>query len=374
MLAVLRNIFRTNLGVKKNERCLVFTDRPSLEEEGDPAESGRRSRLGCIAFLAAETGKCFAKEMILHEFPSTKSHGAEPPPELWEKAFGKRAVAALRRKKILDPILTKEAGDRDIAAAEEIISRFKDDAVDAVVALSYYSTSHTRFRDFLTRICGTRYASMPLFDVSMLEGPMNVDWKSLARTAKKIAAAVNKAEEIEIRTPNGTHLSFSTQGRKALADTGIMTRPGSFGNLPSGEVFLAPVEGSANGRLVVEWAPTRELTFPVALIVKNGLVRKVTGKDDFAMALSRKLEERGENRNIAEFGIGTNSMAKRPDNILESEKIFGTIHIALGDNSSFGGHTKTPFHQDFVFFRPTVTLILKDGKKTILMKNGKFRE
>jgi aminopeptidase len=373
MIDILRNIFRTNLGVKKNEKCLVFTDRPGPDEEGDPSECERRSRLGCIAFLAAETGKCFAKDMILHEFPSTKSHGAEPPSELWERAFGKRAVAALKRKRILGPILKKEAGEREIAAAEEIIRTCKEDAVDAVVALSYYSTSHTRFRDFLTRVCGTRYASMPLFDVSMVEGPMNVDWKSLARTAKKITAVVNRAEAIVISTPNGTHLSFSTRGRKALADTGILTRPGSFGNLPAGEVFLAPVEGSANGRLVIEWAPTRELKSPVTLIVKEGLVRQVTGEENFAGLLGKKLEEREENRNIAEFGIGTNSMAKRPDNILESEKILGTIHIALGDNSTFGGRTKTPFHQDFVFFRPTVTLVLKDGKKTVLMKKGKFQ-
>jgi aminopeptidase len=373
MIDILRNIFRTNLGVKKNEKCLVFTDRPGPDEEGDPSECERRSRLGCIAFLAAETGKCFAKDMILHEFPSTKSHGAEPPSELWERAFGKRAVAALKRKRILGPILKKEAGEREIAAAEEIIRTCKEDAVDAVVALSYYSTSHTRFRDFLTRVCGTRYASMPLFDVPMVEGPMNVDWKSLARTAKKITAVVNRAEAIVISTPNGTHLSFSTRGRKALADTGILTRPGSFGNLPAGEVFLAPVEGSANGRLVIEWAPTRELKSPVTLIVKEGLVRQVTGEENFAGLLGKKLEEREENRNIAEFGIGTNSMAKRPDNILESEKILGTIHIALGDNSTFGGRTKTPFHQDFVFFRPTVTLVLKDGKKTVLMKKGKFQ-
>ena len=65
-------------------------------------------------------------------------------------------------------------------------------------------------------------------------------------------------------------------------------------------------------------------------------------------------------------------MAKRPDNILESEKILGTIHIALGDNSSFGGNVSTPFHQDFVFFRPTVILIHKDGNREILMKEGRF--
>ncbi len=371
MIDVLRNIFRINLGVKKSDRCLVFTDRPAPDEE--TSQSEKRSRLGCIAFLAAETGKCLAKEMVLQEFPSAGSHGTEPPVELWERAYGKRAVAALRKKGILDPLLRKKAGEREIASAEEIIGRFRDDAVDVVVALSYYSTSHTMFRDFLTRICGARYASMPLFDVQMVEGPMNVDWRSLANETKKIAAAVNKAETVDIRTPNGTHLTFSTQGRKALSDTGILTKPGSFGNLPAGEVFLAPLEGSANGRLVIEWAPTRELRSPVTVIVKDGNVSGVQGDEEFSDVLGKKLEERQENRNIAEFGIGTNNRAKRPDNILESEKILGTIHIALGDNSTFGGKIKTPFHQDFVFFRPTVTLVLKDGKKTLLMKNGKFQ-
>ena len=42
-------------------------------------------------------------------------------------------------------------------------------------------------------------------------------------------------------------------------------------------------------------------------------------------------------RNLAELGIGTNDKASRPDNVLEAEKILGTIHLALGDNTGFGG-------------------------------------
>jgi aminopeptidase len=243
-----------------------------------------------------------------------------------------------------------------------------------VIALSHYSTSHTRFRDLLTKVCGARYASMPLFEFSMLEGPMNVDWKSLARISKGIAARLNKAVEVEIGTPNGSKISFSVRGRKALADTGILTERGAFGNLPAGEVFLAPVEGSANGRLVLGWAPTRELASPVSLVIKGGLVEEVIGEELFAEKLRKRLSERGQNRNIAEFGIGTNNRAKRPDNILEAEKIMGTIHIALGDNSTFGGKVKTPMHQDFVFFRPTVRLVRKDGSIDVLMKAGKLAE
>jgi aminopeptidase len=137
-------------------------------------------------------------------------------------------------------------------------------------------------------------------------------------------------------------------------------------------VYLAPVEGTAQGKLVLEWGPTRQLESPVTLTVKDGYVSDVAGKDEFAGYIRKKLAGRKENGNIAELGIGTNSAAKRPDNILESEKILGTIHIALGDNSSFGGNIKTPFHQDFVFFKPTVTLIAKSGAKKDILKAGKL--
>jgi leucyl aminopeptidase (aminopeptidase T) len=213
---------------------------------------------------------------------------------------------------------------------------------------------------------------MPLFEISMLEGSMNVDWKALAQMTAVIAKVVNTAAFVEIKTPNGTSLSFSKKGRQVFSDTGILTRKGSFGNLPAGEVFLAPVEETARGRLVLEWGPTRQLESPITLTVENGYVVDISGKDAYADHLRIRLSERKENGNIAELGIGTNKAANRPDNILESEKIFGTVHIALGDNSSFGGKVMTPFHQDFVFFKPTVTLIHKDGRRKEILRAGKL--
>jgi len=367
----LRNIFKINLGVKKYEQVLLFNDRVSKKEEIDQFDSERRAKLRCLSLLTAEIGKSFCKSVIYHEYPATGSHGAEPPPELWKLAFGEKIVGTLQKERILFPLLKKTAKDHDIKKAEDIIKRFKNHAVNCVIALSNYSTSHTRFRDFLTRICGCRYASMPLFDISMLEGAMNVDWKALERETTGIAKVVNAAVFIEVKTPNGTFISFSKKGRRTISDTGILTRQGSFGNLPAGEVYLAPLEGTANGRLVLEWGPTRQLTSPITLVVKNGYVENVSGKDEYAEYLSFRLSENKENGNIAELGIGTNKAAKRPDNILESEKIAGTIHIALGDNSSFGGSVKTPFHQDFVFFKPTVTLILKDSGRKEILKDGR---
>ena len=368
----LRNIFSVNLSVKKSESVLVFTDIPFKGESIEDADKCRRERLRDIAILASETGKGFCRKILYHEYPATGSHGSEPPQELWAMAFGEKAFNELKAQKLLARLINKKGDDFDMRRAEEIIARNKRYAVNAVIALSNYSTSHTRFRDLLTGICKTRYVSMPLFDAAMLEGAMNVNWKEIDRRTRGIAKIVNKAEAVEIKTPNGTSISFSKKGRKAESDTGLLTAPGAFGNLPAGEVYLAPVEGTASGRLVLEFATTRQLKSPVTLTVKDGFVEEVSGDEEYAGYLREKLSERMENANIAELGIGTNDMAKRPDNILESEKILGTIHIALGDNSSFGGNVSTPFHQDFVFFRPTVTLIDKDGNRKNLMKEGRF--
>jgi leucyl aminopeptidase (aminopeptidase T) len=357
---VIENIFKTNLKIKTSGRLLIFTDDKS-------------KKLIAITKNVAEIGKSFCNNTTYLKYRATDIHGSEPPEEAWSEAFGENVVNELKKRKILNPLINKKISSKNLKEAEKIVKRHKNEAVDAVVALSYHSTSHTRFRDFLTRICGTRYASMPIFEESMFKTAMSVDWKKMERRTNRIAGRVNAAEKVEITATNGTEISFSIKGRRAKADTGIITKPGEFSNLPAGEVFLAPLEGTADGRLVIDWAPTRKLKSQVTILIKKGMAEKVEGKEPFVRRLQNKLKERRENRNVAELGIGTNDKAVKPDNILESEKIFGTIHIALGDNSSFGGKVSTPFHQDFIFFKPTLTLIHKDGKRDILLKDGELQ-
>jgi leucyl aminopeptidase (aminopeptidase T) len=122
--------------------------------------------------------------------------------------------------------------------------------------------------------------------------------------------------------------------------------------------------------MVLEYAPTRKLAAPLRLTVSEGIVTKISGNDPHRLYLEQKFAENSANRNIAELGIGTNDRATRPDNILEAEKILGTIHIALGDNSGFGGTVSTPFHEDYVFYRPTLTAIAADGTEEILLGDG----
>jgi len=280
------NIYRTNLKVKRGENLLIFTDNHTPE-------------LRKITKLIAGEGKDFTEKIIYATYPPTGSHGAEPPESLWTKAFGEKAVKKLKVRGLLKPLLKKGLNKNQLKEVKAVIKRFKNKAVNVVIALSYYSTTHTKFRYLLTKICGTRYVSMPLFEGSMLMGAMNVDWKEMAKRTREIAERINKAEAIEVETPNGTYISLLRRGRKARADTGIVSRKGSCSNLPAGEVFFAPVEGKAEGRLVLEWAPTHRLKSPITLEVKEGRVVEVRGDEEYVDFLKKKFLERPENANIA---------------------------------------------------------------------------
>ncbi len=260
------NIFKINLEVKKSERVLVFTD-------------GYNKEIRKIGKLFTKTGSKFAKEIKYIEHSSTNCHGVEPPEEIWAEAFGFNVYRKLKQEKLLKPLLFKKISGKKLKAVENIVATHKREAVNAVIALSYFSTTHTRFRNFLNRICGTRYVSMPLFDEPMLTGAISVNLKRMIERTKYIAKKLNGCDQIEIKTPNGTFLTLYKKGRKAQMDTGIITKPGSFSNLPAGEVFLAPLEGSAKGKLVLNWASTRKLKNPITLQIAKGAVIKVEGTE-----------------------------------------------------------------------------------------------
>jgi leucyl aminopeptidase (aminopeptidase T) len=270
----------------------------------------------------------------------------------------------------LGKLLLKAATHEELARAREIILADKGGVAEVIIAMANNSTSHTRYRA-LACAAGARFASLPHFDPDMFHSSMTVDWNALAERTARLVELVNRAGWVRVTTPNGTHMMICKEGRNAEGDDGLLTAPGSFGNLPAGEAYLAPLEGQSHGVMVIEWAPTRRLDEPLRLIVEQGQVVRIEGNDPHRGKLEARFAENANCRNIAELGIGTNEKASRPDNVLEAEKIMGTIHIALGDNSGFGGTVSTPFHEDYVFYQPTLTAFLPDGSRHVVLSEGK---
>jgi aminopeptidase len=365
-----RSLFEVNMGIMKGERIVVFSDTIRPDEAPSPVDADRRRRLLAVAEEAARFADRSYGNARFVSFPATAASGAEPPQELWRAVLGERTVDRLAANGLLPRLLAKEATPGELEQAREIVLSLKAEVADVVVALANNSTSHTRFRA-LANDAGGRFASLPNFDPEMFFTSMRVDWASLSERTRRLAREVNKAEEIIVTCPNGTSMRFGKRGRAAAADDGLLTSPGSFGNLPAGEVYLAPLEGTSAGTMVLEYAPTRKLASPLSLVVAGGKAVAIHGDEPYRQKLEQKFAESAANRNIAELGIGTNDRATRPDNILEAEKILGTIHIALGDNSGFGGTVSTPFHEDYVFYQPTLTAVLADGSEQTLLLDGK---
>ncbi|MCI0469850.1 MAG: hypothetical protein L0Y62_07310, partial [Nitrospirae bacterium] len=106
-------IYKVNLGIKKWEKALVFTDRITSNELVSEEDMCRRERLRDIALLTAEIGKPYTKRILYHEYPSVTSHGTEPPAELWELAFGCKTVDELKKQGLLKRLLSKRITDEE---------------------------------------------------------------------------------------------------------------------------------------------------------------------------------------------------------------------------------------------------------------------
>ncbi|MDN5343951.1 MAG: aminopeptidase [Clostridia bacterium] len=232
------------------------------------------------------------------------------------------------------------------------------------VLVTAKSLSHTRARRE-ANIAGARIASLPGATADMLQRTLAVDYNTLAADCEHYAAILSGGHEVHLTTPAGTDLTFSIAGRQGHPDTGLYRQPGAFGNLPAGEAYIAPVEGTARGILVIDGALAGfgVLEQPLRIEVQGGQAVAVGGGRE-----ARLLEETIFNRygpasrNIAELGIGLNPRARLTGRVLEDEKVRGTVHIALGDNSTFGGRVEAPSHLDGILLQPRLVV---DGQPVL---------
>ncbi|HEX8689536.1 MAG TPA: aminopeptidase [Solirubrobacterales bacterium] len=227
-------------------------------------------------------------------------------------------------------------------------------AADVVVAPTIQSISHTEARKAASE-AGVRVASMPGVTEEMLARVMGAEMKSLRKRGTLLSRALGAGAEARITCPHGSDLRLGLVGRTAIVDAGVLSKRGAFGNIPCGEAFIAPVEGTSEGTLVIDGsiAGIGKLDTPVELNVSDGHLEDASGAE--GERLMELLTEHGEDgTNVAELGIGTNEEAIVTGNILEDEKILGSAHVAFGASAAIGGTVQVPVHLDCVVLEPTV--------------------
>ncbi len=305
---------KTCLNIQKGEEVLIIIDR-----------KGRS--IGKEIFAVCDE---FGADAMLLEMLEREFHGQEPP---------------------------------------KIVAKAMESA-EVVIAPTQKSLSHTDARRNANKK-GARIATMPSITEELMERTLNVDYNEIAELSNKVAKILTEGKEALITSPGGTNLSLNIEDRSGVADTGILHNKGDFGNLPAGEAYIAPMEGKTNGTLVIDgvMAGIGKIDEPIFIEVRDGFATKITGGKS-AEELRQMLEKTNDKNamNIGELGIGTNEKAKLSGNLLEVEKVFGTVHIALGDSVSMGGKVKAPIHVDGVVLNPTLKI---DNK--VILENGKMK-
>jgi leucyl aminopeptidase (aminopeptidase T) len=309
-----RTAVRKCLAVNKGETVLVITDEP----------------LKKIGHLLWDACRQVGAEAILAEIISRKTSGEEPP----------KTLADCMKK------------------------------ADVLIIPTSKSLSHTKARRDACR-AGARCATLPGITPDTMRRTLNADYRKIAKLSIRLARILTRGSTARVTTPAGTDITMSIKGRKGHPDTGLVHKGGDFSNLPAGEAYLAPVEGTARGTIVIDGCigETGVLRKPITMTVRDGYATAISGGSQVKI-LRKAIRGLGKQaRNIAELGIGTNYKARVVGSSLEDEKVLGTVHIAIGDNASMGGKISVASHLDAILLKPTLTIgrriIMKDGRLTI---------
>lgn len=284
-----------------------------------------------IGYNLFKNAKSLGHESLYVEMKSRNMHGEEPPKQL-----------------------------------AELMKKF-----DVVLCPTAKSLTHTNARREASAL-GARIATFPGITEDVMIRGLNADYKKIASLTIKLTDILTKTNSVHVIAPNGTDILLDISTRSGHASKGLFHAKGESGNLPTGEAYIAPLEGKSNGVFVVDGSMAGIGMIkgkPIRIEVKDGYAVNVSGGTQ-AKKLNNILSKYDMMaRNIAEFGIGTNDRAKLSGLLLEDEKVMGTIHIAIGDNKSMGGNVNVPIHLDGVVKKPTVffdgNMIMKSGNLLI---------
>ena len=295
---IAKNIMVSCLAVKPTEDVLIITD-------------DSRLTIGTALYEGAKELGCEALLMVMKE---RELSGEEPP--------------------------------RTVAEAMK--------AADVVICPTAKSLTHTNAK-IEAQKTGTRVATMPGITEEMFgAGAMTADYDEVLKLTGKVTELLTKAKKAVIQK-DGCTLTLNLDGRDGVPSPGVYREAGQCGNLPSGEAYIAPLEDGVNGEMIVDGSMVGigKLDAPLKFVIKDGKLQSITGEKSEMLDVLLANEN---NSTVAELGIGTNEAAILNGIILEDEKVYGTVHVAFGTNTSFGGVNKADCHMDGIILKPTLYL------------------
>ncbi|AFC99116.1 Leucyl aminopeptidase (aminopeptidase T) [Methanocella conradii HZ254] len=225
-------------------------------------------------------------------------------------------------------------------------------------------------------------------------GGCSVEPGLLKERCEHIMSALKGARYVHVTDPHGTDFRLNIEGRRLNPDDGVLSPEkvavGDLGgNLPAGEVFVAPVETHGSGTiycpLTIDDLTRGTIIKGVRLVFKDGTlmpdectaeVNQEVLRDTIQKMVKLDVDKYGAPNalKVAELGIGLNPVIDRAIGyILTDEKIGGSVHVAFGRSDMYGGNVQSNMHWDFVT-APDATIEVEygDGSRRLIMKDGRL--
>ena len=199
-----------------------------------------------------------------------------------------------------------------------------------------------------------------------LYGACLLDWDEEGRKMRRIADRFDEASEVRI-VGTGTDIKIGLEDRHGEVDDGRV-------NMPGGEVFYSPVEDATEGVVHFSEFPAvqeADEVWGVRMVYREGRVVEASA-DRGEEALFAKLDRDEGARVLGELGIGCNpGIQQHIKETLFDEKIYGTIHLAIGAGiPSIGGTNVSSVHWDMVKDLRNGGRIECDGQ--VVQQNGEW--
>ena len=267
-----------------------------------------------------------------------------------------------------------KASDVSISILSSSNTRFMSNIEPELMSIRSKVTERIRKERMKKRWCLTIYptnafaqeADMSLRDYEdFVYSAILRDWRGEGQKIQKLKKVFGSGNKVRLVGEN-TDLRMSIKNRKIAISDGTH-------NMPGGEIFTAPVEDSVEGEVYFDLPAIyygREV-LGIRLKFENGKVTDFSASKNENLLKSMIDTDKGSKR-LGELGIGTNSgISKFSKNILFDEKIYGTIHLAIGMSyEECGGKNQSAIHWDMIKSMKDGEIIL-DGKT--IQENGKFK-
>jgi len=285
----------------------------------------------------------------------------------YDKTMVEALATATRRLGARSIVLTLTP---DIALAEPV-PRFLLAPMESanLILLCASSLVPQHVREAAVR-AGARLISISGVDRTIAKRCFDINYSELSKTTRMLAERYESAREVTFETNSGTELRVQLCGRKAAYLDGIARTAGKLSALPAGVVAVAPLEGTAEGIIVIDGsiAEIGIVKSPIRCVVEDGMIVDIKGGKQARKF--KALLSRGSSTGfyVAEVGGGTNPKARYCGNLLEDERVYASGHVGFGRNSHIGGAIKSEIHIDSTMKRPKIRI---DGKEVV--SSGRIR-